>query len=470
MSETYIDDERYAESRHELARRLFGDAEDRESVFIPFIEDARSRRFAGCLENVAKEGREKQKLVDWFGTNLRRFISLRNYPSLSEMYVSRALLAKLFLELIYLRVEELEGLDDKSISRMLGIAVYKESRLWREEVEKEESSLDMLRYLPGIAPDKELKHRKEMIGQMRYSLAESKTLVAVSERIFTMVKDKKPGDVARDIDDFLMRTERKAKRYRALAGKDRLTRGERLEYAGLLVEMFRLEDAKEILKGMEEKNLKDGCQKELHNQLGYIAMKEGDMEGARDLFRAALGLDPGDAVASFRLGTIYMEQGFLGFSYYLIEKASKGKLGPELKGEAAVILDHLGRMIRDRIKDRPDLDLERYVETERKYAQGLQLIQEQRMEEALSILREALELDPENARIMTQLALCHILEADFDEGQRLLKEAVAKNPKYVPANRNLAVLDQVREEYEKDPQYLEKLRDNLIKGHFAVED
>ncbi len=469
MTDTEIDDQRYAESRDELAQRLFGDAEDRESVFIPFIEDARSRRFSGCLERVSKEGGGRQKMADWFRANFRRFLSLRNYPSLSERYVSRALLAKLFLELVYLRLEELEGLGDESISRMLGIAVYKESRLWREEVEKEESSLDMLRYLPGIAPDEELKHRKEMIDQMRYSLAESKTLIAVSERIFTLVKDKGSEDIARDIDDFLMRAERKAKRYRALAGKERLTRDEKMEYAGLLVEMFRLEDAKGILGSLAENELEEVRLKELHTQLGYIAEKEGDMEGAREHFRAALDVDPECAAASFHLGTIYMEQGYLGFAYYLIEKASQGKLGPELKWEADEILDHLGKMIRDMIKDRPDLTLERYIEMERNYARGLQLIREQRMEEALSILQEALDMDPENPRIMTQLALCHILEANFDEGQRLLEGAVAKNPKYVPAGRNLAVLGQIREEYEKDPLYLEKLRDNLIKGHFAVE-
>ncbi len=40
------------------------------------------------------------------------------------------------------------------------------------------------------------------------------------------------------------------------------------------------------------------------------------------------------------------------------------------------------------------------------------------------------------------------------------------NPKYPPAARNLAMLENVREKASKDPEYLKELEDCMREGYF----
>lgn len=56
--------------------------------------------------------------------------------------------------------------------------------------------------------------------------------------------------------------------------------------------------------------------------------------------------------------------------------------------------------------------------------------------------------------------------SEFDEAEQCFDKALEINPKYPPAARNLAMLENVREKASKDPWYLKESEDYMREGYF----
>jgi tetratricopeptide (TPR) repeat protein len=54
----------------------------------------------------------------------------------------------------------------------------------------------------------------------------------------------------------------------------------------------------------------------------------------------------------------------------------------------------------------------------------------------------------------------------FDEAEQCFDKALEINPKYPPAARNLAMLENVRKKASKDPWYLKESEDCMREGYF----
>lgn len=91
----------------------------------------------------------------------------------------------------------------------------------------------------------------------------------------------------------------------------------RNNYGTLLFEMGRYDDAKEVFEEVGRDIYYDNRSRAFEN-LGLVAVKQGEQARAKEYFSRALRLEPGLATSSLELARIYFAQGYYreAFEYY----------------------------------------------------------------------------------------------------------------------------------------------------------
>ena len=164
------------------------------------------------------------------------------------------------------------------------------------------------------------------------------------------------------------------------------------------------------------------------NDDGVVRFRQGDFQGARESFSAALNLKPEDPNILFNIGQCYDRQGdWTRAEKYYRDALAKSDNHEDSRHALAVILYRTGRrpeaarMIQDWLARQPDL-AGPYAED------GWRLRQENALPDAQQRLHQALEKDPHHIRALTELA---ILYEQFNRPERALvlyERVLAQNP------------------------------------------
>jgi tetratricopeptide (TPR) repeat protein len=180
-----------------------------------------------------------------------------------------------------------------------------------------------------------------------------------------------------------------------------------LDLAHLLIEVNRLAEADEKLTRILEIAPQTP---EAHFYLGEIALRRHRPHTAADHFTRALDLDPRCAFARARLAAI--------------------DLG---RGAVADARRRLRRELRDHRADPTARDAEELAEL------GSLLIDARLPREAITVLRESLDRDPDNALSWHHLGVALFQRDDAAGGIAATRRAVRADPRLVPALHNLAL-------------------------------
>lgn len=460
----------YIYERHRISERVFNtnmEPGDYESVFIDFLEDAHSERFNYCLEMVAAENESKREMVTWFRQNISKFVVLENFPSLSEHYIGMMFISKLYFQVLYLNLENLTGLDDPNITRLIGLGFYKEAHIWREHVNSEEDIIDVINY--SLFFNKiDSRIERSILNALYEDRDYYKALVSISERIFRIIKDINPRELSELISVFLENAKEEAELYRQYSSVriEDLNPQDIMVYARLLTRMFRLQEAVEALEYIQLRHKGFDDMAGVYDALGqaYTLMKRYD--DAMKMFHCAIDSNPKNAEYYYHLGVLYMAMNAIGHAYFNMEIAAKRAQDADIKADAERYLCAIQTRVEEIVSNIPYMDSNLFLKTDVLYFEAIQSIKNDNIDDAIDNLKTVVRNYPDNVRAMSQLALCYILKARFDEAEEILKRAVAIDPYYIPAQRNLANLNEIRKEYDRDKDYLRRLREHLIAGMF----
>jgi len=89
---------------------------------------------------------------------------------------------------------------------------------------------------------------------------------------------------------------------------------------------------------------------------------------------------------------------------------------------------------------RTDTKSKKEKEAEAYYFRALSLMQKNKPYDALSYLKEAIEMDPDDPRFHEGLGLAYFATERFDKAEEAYKQAIEVDPTYVDARHNLGVL------------------------------
>jgi Flp pilus assembly protein TadD/predicted AlkP superfamily phosphohydrolase/phosphomutase len=207
---------------------------------------------------------------------------------------------------------------------------------------------------------------------------------------------------------------------------------------------------------------------EVHNNLGLIHLRNGDLEAAREEFQKALELDAADADALLNLAAIHRAEGRLGAAEHLVERAlqvdpsSTGALSQlaELK-RAQGDLDEAVRLFEEalRIDDSlPSLSL----------GYGDVLQRARRFPEAERAFESVLELDPDSFKARYNLGVTYGRQGRTSDAVAMYEEALEvapEHPEAVKAHNNLGVIDLERGEIDGARRHFEAAV-RASAGHF----
>ncbi len=86
-------------------------------------------------------------------------------------------------------------------------------------------------------------------------------------------------------------------------------------------------------------------------------------------------------------------------------------------------------------------------------------------EKVLTGIKELLELELANKPGINQETYFE-LEERYEKAEKHLKKSLDIDPSYKPASINYRALKKLKEKIKKDPEYLAKIKDKLMMGHF----
>lgn len=178
----------------------------------------------------------------------------------------------------------------------------------------------------------------------------------------------------------------------------------------------------------------------LKGQHNWYKREKGSLQIAADCFDEAVALDPGYSLAYAGVANAYSSLAFYDLNAEIADGKAKRALekakslaadSPEV--QAAVGFYHLNigwnwteaeRHLAEAIAGNPGLVLAHCWFAFLKNRQGL-------FDEALSMARRALELDPLSSYAFTTLGMCQVCSGDFDRAIRALEEARSLDPEFL---------------------------------------
>ncbi|MBI5482451.1 MAG: tetratricopeptide repeat protein [Deltaproteobacteria bacterium] len=178
--------------------------------------------------------------------------------------------------------------------------------------------------------------------------------------------------------------------------------------------------------------------------LGTVFAKMDDQEAAYPLLKEAVELDSSRSEFWFNLGMTCLHR------LHPYEAEAAWRRGPALDPDEEVAcmvresLDGIEKLTQARVAANPAVTHEALRRYERIYREGVAALDQQDAARAGERFRASLALDDHHHQSWGNLGLALLLLDELEEAERALQHALALDPEYEPARRNLEVVSSER--------------------------
>jgi tetratricopeptide (TPR) repeat protein len=242
----------------------------------------------------------------------------------------------------------------------------------------------------------------------------------------------------------------------------------RISYVKVLVSLPDFETALPIAKDYLQRHPNEF---EARYLMGWIDRELGNYDEAREMLTQAVRLIPGHFDAHYSLGVVFAKLGEPALAREQLEKALQiDSLSDQAHFRLAAVLRSLG--LQDEAKKQ--FELYQVMSAERgkkdvatnKANQAKEFFQKGEIQKAVDLYKEAVQENPEDARMLLNLALALDQKGDYQSEGEAIEKAIAIDPDFALAHNQLGLVHlqtgQVREATKEfrtaislDPHYAE---------------
>lgn len=137
-----------------------------------------------------------------------------------------------------------------------------------------------------------------------------------------------------------------------------------------------------------------------------------------------------------------------------------------MKENAEKVLSGIKEFLELELANKPGINQETYFELEERFHRGTELMQNGNWDEAIEEFKYVASIDKTSAKAYGNLGVIYLLKGELEEAEKHLKKSLDIDPSYKPALINYRALKKLKGRIKKDPEYLAKIKDKIVMGHF----
>jgi tetratricopeptide (TPR) repeat protein len=200
--------------------------------------------------------------------------------------------------------------------------------------------------------------------------------------------------------------------------------------------------------------------------IGTSYIQLNNLEAAFTYFEKAVKADPDYSAHWYNLGTAYFRKGYIAKSRECLHKALALNPDDEVKENAEKVLTGIKELLELELANKPGINQETYFELEERFHRGTELMGNEDWDAAIEEFKYVASIDKTSAKAYGNLGVIYLLKGEYEVAEKHLKKSLDIDPSYKPALINYRALKKLKEKIKKDPEYLAKIKNKLMMGHF----
>ena len=208
------------------------------------------------------------------------------------------------------------------------------------------------------------------------------------------------------------------------------------------------------------------CIGNVYMLIGTSYIQLNNLEAAFTYFEKAVKSDPDYPAHWYNLGTAYFHKGYIAKSRECVHKALALNPDEEVKENAEKVLSGIKKLLELELTNKPGIDEETYLMLEERFHRGTELMENEDWDAAIEEFLYVASIDKNSAKAYGNLGVIYLLKGEYEVAEKHLKNSLDIDPSYTPALINYRALKKLKEKIKKDPEYLAKIKNKLMMGHF----
>ncbi len=200
--------------------------------------------------------------------------------------------------------------------------------------------------------------------------------------------------------------------------------------------------------------------------IGTSYIQLNNLEAAFTYFEKAVKSDPDYPAHWYNLGTAYFHKGYIAKSRECVHKALALNPDEEVKENAEKVLSGIKELLELELANKPGIDEKTYLMLEERFHRGTELMGNEDWDVAIEEFLYVASIDKNSAKAYGNLGVIYLLKGEHEVAEKHLKNSLDIDPSYTPALINYRALKKLKEKIKKDPEYLAKIKNKLMMGHF----
>lgn len=202
----------------------------------------------------------------------------------------------------------------------------------------------------------------------------------------------------------------------------------------------------------------------VHSLLGIAFCEIGEDEESLRFFKRAVEKDSRCLHHWYNLGSAYIRCGSLSRAIKCFQKVLELNPDRRMRREVEKSLKTVTKLISMELENKPELDKDTWLQLDEHFARGKEYMEKGELDAAIKEFSYVASVDKRSEKARGNLGVLYLLKGDFERAREHLTKALEINPSYIPAFNNLLSLEIAKT--EKDPEFLNGLRENLVIKHF----
>ena len=189
-------------------------------------------------------------------------------------------------------------------------------------------------------------------------------------------------------------------------------------------------------------------------------------DDARTYFEKAANDAPWEWRHWYNLAGMHLKNGNVADARRYLNKARAVGVPSDAEDAVDELSEIIAEFLEIVISEKPYLDSETYLALGDRFNRGVAYMEDKDWNQALDEFEYIVSIDEQSEKAYGNLGIVHLFRGEFDEAEMCFNKALEIDPEYPPAAINATLLNTIRDEVAKDPDYLKKIEYRTAKGYF----